>query len=273
MKMKKERVLFFSALLLVLSIIPVSTAEISCSDGSEVVWDQREINLGSAKSINGLRLGVTKTEELNVIKRLTVNLITEGTRVSVSNITDEKVDLSTGTYSVQITNATEDTAVISIEGSSKEVEKEEVKTINSVLVYLTSTVYTGDDSPKADLLIGVKELSLSNDENPTEEHILKNVTYIIELKSASDAQATLRVNKCKTGDIEESIEEEVIVNNTEVTNTTEETNTTASTTNETEEVPSTNTSINQGNITTTPQETKEPGFFRKIANWFKNLFS
>ena len=270
--MKKE--LFF---ILVLSIIATQSqlisAKIICSDNSIPETDIDEINIDSAKRINGLGIAVVETDEINVLRRITADLLVDAVSVSVSNVSSIEIELLIEDYTISLNNATETTAEITIDDDSEEVTTKEKDTVKGLTVVLTKVEISSE--PKAYLLIGSEETSLSNDQNPTEEITIKDQTFIVELVSASNSNAIIKVYKCKSGEISEIGETKT---NTAQENTNETTLniTTNTTSNKTFEeniinqTQSNNTTEN--NETTTNQPIKKPGFFRRIWNWLKGWF-
>ena len=259
--MKKEVV----TLLVLLLILPITTAEYICSDESEVEWDNKEIEVGSSKAIRGLRLGVIKTEEVGAINLISADIIIEGTRVTLENNISEEIILSTGTYKASLRNFTDTTARIIIDGSEKEITIKEIEKIKGVEVALTKI-----ETETVKIIVGTEKVYLSNKDTQTKEYTAENKTYIIELSSASDSQATLKVNTCKTGKIQE-VEPQETNNETIINETTTENN-------QTEEINITEkneTIINEttNTIQTIPEQERDLSIFQKFINWLKNLFS
>jgi len=282
--MKKEGVL----LLIILFSISFTSAKTLCSDNSKVFSDEGEIEMGSSKVINDLGIGLTKTEERVFYKRIIADLLLDTRKIDLSNqTTSEIINLLSGPYTVAFGNATDTSAVISIDGESKNIEENEVETIKGLFVMVSNAEST--DGGKARVIMGAKKISLSNDQNPAEKSTFKNTTYLVELKSASQANAIVSVSFCKTGDITYESE----IKNNSVSNQTQETinqtNTTNTTNNsKTEDVASDNKQVtveeanrllnkklnneSDANIESLAQKA-ESGFFRRLWNWFKGLFS
>lgn len=266
--MRKEAIIL--ALMIILIQFQLVTAKIICSDNSTVSTDQEEINLGTSRSINGLGIGVIKTDEINVFRRVIADLLIDTARVELSNQTlSQKIELLSGSYTVTLGNVSESTAKITIEGESKEITKDEEETIKGLITLLTK-VEISEVSTTAKLIIGAKKISLSNDQHPTEKLTFGTKTFIVQLSSASEANALVKVSKCNSGEISEIVTEipknqtqenknqtnQSIINNTQINNNTLENNLTNQT--------------QKGTII--EQTPKKLSLWRRILNWFKRLF-
>ena len=282
--MKKEGVL----LLIILFSISFTSAKTLCSDNSKVFSDEGEIEMGSSKVINDLGIGLTKTEERVFYKRIIADLLLDTRKIDLSNqTTSEIINLLSGPYTVAFGNATDTSAVISIDGESKNIEENEVETIKGLFVMVSNAEST--DGGKARVIMGAKKISLSNDQNPAEKSTFKNTTYLVELKSASQANAIVSVSFCKTGDITYESE----IKNNSVSNQTQETINQTNTTNTTNNSKTEDTIPDDKQVTVeeanrllnkklnnesntnieSPAQKAESGFFGRLWNWFKGLFS
>lgn len=278
--------------ILILSLAQVS-AELVCSDNSEIIEDLREIDVWSARNIN--EVGVAVSGGDSILKRFLADLIVDAKKLSLSNETaSEEVELISGKYTVTLVNSTTDQATISIEGNSKTILEREVEIIGDLVVGLASA-----DGPSVSIIMGAKRMFLSNDQNPIEKVTFGNNTYFIEIVSASRRGATINVKKCKTGEIQ----------NTEATteipeNQTLETNTTIIESNTTEELTTCSdlsldlqkaccrgelknekAFLNENgkcevpqNVTTTNEtqsqlQEEKLNIFQKFFRWLKNLFN
>ncbi len=277
--MEKRKIL----IIIFLIIIPSVFAGISCPDGTKPESDLSEIDLGLSRVINNLGVGLTKTEERQFFKRVSADLLIDTRRVEISNKSSSQIiDLLSGQHTVVFENSTDTMAKISIDGESKEILENEVETIKGIFVRLFDADTSNGGTAK--LIIGAKQITLSNDEKPAEKLLFKNITYLVKLDSASSTNVIVSVSFCKTGKI---IYESDIKNNSMPNNTQEAYNQNQSeiinTTEFNEEI-----SIKEGNesnnnesvsnnqekteVETSLQNKKEEGFFISIWNWFKNLF-
>lgn len=257
--MKKETLLIF----IIFLFISLVSAKISCSDGSSVQWDQKEIDKYERKDINGLRLAVSAAVDYNVLQTINVNLILEATLVTLTNETpSQELELSTGKYTVTFSNVSNSAAKITINGESKNLIKNEPETIKGLPILLLNTQ---TDPKNIEMIVGIRQISLSTKEEPSKIINITNSTFIIELISASSANAIIKVSKCKSGNIFEE---------TSLNKTQEDNKTTNINTNHTVNLNNTNNQNNTNQTTTTNQQNQQkPGFFKRILNWFKGLFS
>ena len=270
--------------------MPLISAKFSCSDNSQVIWDKREINEGSVKTINGIRMGLSKAEEFNVIKTFSADLILDAVKLSLSNETlPEESEISGKMYVVSLVNVTDTLAKINVNEQSKEIEEGELGTINSILVFVVSADNHAG-KPTAEVIAGTKLISLSSDTNPSEEISRANITYIMELVYSSNTQSQIKVSKCDTGKIQEIQEpvpelpetdnKTIVANESETNITSQQTNITNTTSqNQTLPAPQNKTlgEICQNNLQCSTNFCKEGtcaklSLWKRILNWFRNLF-
>jgi len=277
-----EKEIIFMLILFIL-ISPVS-AKISCSDGSQIIWDQDEIDVGSSKIIDDIGIGVAKAEERVFYRRVSVELIVDARRVDLSNKTSSQdIEIITGKYNIGFTEASEEKAKIKVDGESKEIEEKSIETIKNLIIMLVdSKNIIGQEAIVVKLIAGSKQISLSNDQHPSEKITFGNITYFIELSSASTSNAIIKVSKCKTGEIIEITE---MINKTEdnsnalnITSVNETANNRANNTeNESTKqvtVAEIRERLGKLNETSDGNASQEKlSFLRRIINWFKRLFS
>lgn len=282
--MKKEGAL----LLIMLFFISFTSAKTFCSDNSKVFSDEGEIERGSSKVINDLGIGLTRTEERVFYRRIIADLLIDARKIDLSNQTlSETINILSGSYTVAFGNSTDTSAMISIDGESKNIEENEVETIKGLFVMVSNA--ESAEGGKARAIIGAKKISLSNDQNPAEKITFKNTTYLVELNSASQTNAIVSVSFCKTGEItyESEIKNNSVSNQTQETTNQTNTNITANKS-ITEDVASDDKQITveeanrllnkklnneSGTNIESPAQKAEPGFFGRLWNWFKELFS
>lgn len=280
--MKKEMFLILALVFL----FPFVSAKFNCSDNSPIVWDKREINEGFVKTINGARIGLAKAEEFNVIKVFSASLILDAERISLSNETLPPESEFSGTkYTISLVNSTDTTAKINIGGESKEIEEGELGTIKGLVVSI-STADNSEGKQTADIIVGTKLISLSSDTKPYEEANISGIIHIIELDYTSSTQAMIKVSKCSTGEIleiNESLPPLVETNNkTAPTNESKSNITIANTTtqNNTFSVLRQNKTLGESCQNNSQCPTNfcknsvcaKLSLFKRIINWFKNLF-
>lgn len=281
--MKKE-----TFLIILIFLLPLISAKFSCSDNSKIIWDQREINEGSVKAINDIRIGLSKAEEFNVINTFSADLILNAERISLSNETPpEESEFSGKKYTVSLVNATNTAAKINIEGESKEIEEGELGAIKGLIVFVINAEEKGNTGKSsADLIVGTKNILLSSDTNPSEEINIANITHIIELVYASSTQSLIKVSKCNTGKIQEIKEpappspeaQPIIINNSENSSETNITNVTSQ--NKTTSVLQQNKTFGELCLNNSQCNTNfckegicaKLSLWKRILNWFRNLF-
>ena len=265
--MKKEILLIT---ILLLTIPAIAAAEFECSDGSEVESDKKEVSTGNAKTINGLGIGLTQADEASVLKTLTAELIIDAEYVELTEAdSSTEIELLKGTYTITLGNVTETTAEIGVDGTIKSIEKDEVETSSGLNIFLSEV---DESAQSANFIIGDDIIALSTNINPTEKVVTDNSTFIIEIKTASDIQASIEVNKCNTGDIQEIATPTPVINDT--INDTEVDDPTI---NNTEEEIPVNDSINDTEPETTTdtttsdqenlQRTNEKSLLQKLNLW------
>ncbi len=291
--MKKE------ALALVILVLAISFASarinITCSDGSKVNFDQDEMDIGAAKTINGLGIGLARTELRVFYKRVMAELLVDAKRVELSNKTSsEEISLFSGKYTVGFTQSSNSKAIIKVSDESKEMEEKDISTIKGIIVMLTeSNDVIDNESIAVKLIAGIKQISLSNDLNPAEKAVFGNTTYLVELTSASESNAVITVSTCKTGEISyENLANKTTTTNPTTSNETTATNTTTNNTINnatTSEENSTQVTVAEiqerlrklnesqldnesGAIIEGQDSSEKKGFFARLWNWIKGLF-
>ncbi len=267
-------------ILITIILLQFVSAKFICQNNEEVITDQDEVDINSARIINSLGIGVIETDEVGVLRKFDATLLIDSAKVVISNQTSpQTIDLLTKSYIIGFVNSTSTTAKITVEGNSKEVEKETPIEIGGLTVFLVQTDSSETDTPNAKLVVGTKQIFLSNYEKQYEKVEVANKTFFITLYSSSDSNAILTVSKCEKSHITEIADEpkeNEDVNITETNETNVEENVTQ--TNEREEVNVTEeqniTENNTENKTSgTSVEEAKPSIFKRFWNWLKNLFN
>ena len=202
--MKKE---MFGLILLALLVSFVS-ASYECSDGSQISLDQEEIALGYRESINGIGLGLIESDETPVYNKYSAELITDAKLFSLDNNENEtNLDFKSGEKTIVFTNLTNNVARITLGSDSGEIEEGSIVSIGSFIVYLTNAegeYPEGAASIRG--IVGVEQVSLNNG-NPFKIVTFNEKKYLLELYSASDANAIVKVQKCESGELVEIADE------------------------------------------------------------------
>ncbi len=302
--MKKMGVLLFFITIVLINLI---SAAYKCSNETSMLEDQEEIEVNERKTINGLGVGVIYSDEAKVTGKITAKLLVDTKKVLLSNETFfEDIELLSGDHAVSLINLTDNTAEIKIDGSSKLINKEELDSIADLKVYFVGTEGTDSGGNSiAKVLIGISEIILDNKENSAKIVTINEADYLLELFSASDDNAIIKVKKCKAGKIIE-VEEKIVENITEENRTSSDNNTTIEEENETLEIIENDTEkiiceigirknesyCNENKTFVSQKENKSScsndyecktnycksekcaklGIFKKIVLWFKGLF-
>lgn len=209
--MKKELlsqfVLVFIMLIFVVVSISVISAsdELSCSDNSKILSELNEVEVGNYRMINDLGIGVTKTSESVFYKRITADLLVDTRRAILSNKSSETspssetISLLSGDYTVTFVKTNSTTATITVGGETVSISKLETTSVKGIFAMLTD-ITSENDNPTIKVIMGAKQISLSN-EKSAEKIVIGNKTYVIELSSASQTNALIKVSKCVSGEI------------------------------------------------------------------------
>ena len=200
--MKKELfTLFVLIFIIIISSIISAAVEISCSNNTKPLSDLNEIKIGNAKAINELGIGVTKSTESPFYKRVSAELLIDTKKSTVSNETpSETVELLTGNYTLNFVKANSTTATISIGGDTKDISLNNVEIVKGVYVMITN-IKLIETSPEINFIIGSQQITLTNDQTRAQKVAFNNKSFIIEISSASETEALIRVSKCLNSEI------------------------------------------------------------------------
>lgn len=221
--MKKGVLLF---LILIFSINLVFAANYECSDGSLVIKNQKEIDLKNTKIINGISLGVSRSDETAAIERYSADLIIDAHKFSLTNETSSlELEFKTGKKTIGLNNLTGSIVNIDVGGTSGDVEKGDTATIGSFRVFLANAEGTYPGIATVDGIVGTDKIDLTSDE-PNKIISLDSIEYALELFSASDTNTIIIVSKCTndTAKITEIVVE--VIENSTMENSTVENSTT-----------------------------------------------
>ncbi len=239
--MKKESLLI---IIIFIIILPIAQAiQFKCTESNATLsQDTKEISEGSSKKINNLGIGVMKAEETAAINRISASLLINAEKLSLTENVSKEFSLYSGTYTALLQNLSDssaETAKIQIEGSTEDAEINEIVSIGSFKVFLFSK-----SEGTADIIVGTEEISLAGTQDIYQEITVDSQQFIIELFSATDEEALIKVHKCSSG-AAEAITTPTIQNQTPNI-TSQENNQTP---NETVETNTSITQINQSNST------------------------
>ena len=287
--MKKETFLLSAFIfgIMFLLLIPAfvsASVNISCSDNSKVSSDQNEISVGDYRIINELGIGVAKASESVFYKRISADLLLDTKRATLSNKSDsssETISLLTDNYKIEFVKTNASSATIKVGGESVTITLLEAKEVKGIFAMLSEMSL--EEEQTITVIIGAQQILLSN-EKSAEKITFGNRTFVVELKSASENNALIKVSKCLSGEINSSIqnsESNATINATQEKQKTEEEKileenlkSNASTTQVSiEEIKKRKQMENESKDieTKTGIESKQ-GFFSKVWNWIKMLF-
>jgi len=197
--MKKELFLFYFLLLFSLTFISASPA---CSDGSLPDSALKEVSIEERKSANGLGISLVDAEETIANNRMAADVILDVQKISLSNETPEAdVDFASEEATVILLEATEESATIRIGSSSGEIEVGSHKEVAGYELMITEAHGTSTSDMSAELIIGTEFLEFSNKDSLSFIKTIGEETYLIEMVSASDANALFKVSTCGTGEV------------------------------------------------------------------------
>jgi len=225
----KKVVLLAGILVLFISLV---SAGYDCSDGGLMKESQREIGIYERTSINELGLGLIYSDETTAFNRYSVRLITDAAKFTLTNVENStEIELQSGVDIVSLTNLTDGKAYIKVDANTESTVVKEIVIINSRKVFLTVISGTYPGTATVEGIIGAGEISLNNT-TPINIVAINGTSYLLELFSASDSNAIIKVKKCENassnitfqgsfvGDVT-VINETVAENNETVSNITE----------------------------------------------------
>lgn len=180
---------------LILILISFVYANYGCSDGSEILTDLKNIEVGEIGRPYGLSILVVKTSDPS----RSVDIFIDSKAMILK--TNLSVELEKDDYDITLINLAEDSAEIKIEGSTKEIEFESIEKIGELYVYIQSASGTyPEGEAEINLFVGVDHVSLDYVE-PIEQKKIEDVEYVIEFLSSLDQKAFLRLLKCENSTI------------------------------------------------------------------------
>jgi len=276
--MKKEGfiILFFLVIFINISLVS-ALLNISCSDNRKPLSDLNEIEVGKTRTVNELGIGVTESSESSFYKKATAELLVDAKRSVVSNETlSETVELLTGNYTVSFVKANSTTATIDISGESKDISLKQTEPVKGVYIMISDIEFI-ETGPKISFIIGSQQITLSTDQNPAQKVSFDDKSFIIEISSASETGALIKVNKCLNSEINIEGQEAGKENEkpayrkpTPEIRTPEPNESTVQVT--VEEIRKRKQALDLEANQTTEQPIKQKGFFLRIWDWIKNLF-
>jgi len=227
-------ILFFVFGLFTMGIV---SASFECTNSNTPSSDIGDIGLGKVKTVNGLPIGVIKSDETPAINRIEVSLLIDAKSGELTDaINYSGGELVNGdTYNITLINSTENTATLKNDGDTKIMEEGDLTIIGGLEVYLKSTQGSYPGTATIDIAVGDSVVDLSSDVTPYKIVTVENKDYGLEIYSASDDNALIKVSKCENASTElkwaESEKQELNestneTNSTDINNAANETNNT-----------------------------------------------
>ena len=187
------------ALILVIVLIlsfSLISAYYACSEGT-INENSRELDIGNSKNINGIYLGLARSDETAVINRMNVELFFDSVSVTLTDNSPVIIEfMGEKEYNISLVNSTDNYARINVDGDEELIDEEEINQVGGFEVFLTSSEgnYPGTASVK--VMIGKSRFPLSNLDEQSKIVTFEGRDYGVELFSASDQDALIKVSKC-----------------------------------------------------------------------------
>ena len=191
--MKKVMILF-----LILFCFSFISASFECSVG---IFDEdsRELDIGEARLINGIGVGLIDADETAVLSRVYVKIIFDSAVFEINDLNNHTFDfdLKFDSGTIHLESLTGSSLEIKVDDDSEEMNVGDITTINNFEVYILSAegVYP-NASANVSGMIGYQVLELDNNDSG-EIVVLDGKEYLVELFTASDSDAVLEVKFCE----------------------------------------------------------------------------
>jgi len=218
----KKGVILISILIMILFFVKIISAGYNCSDNSSLLWDQDEIEINERISINGLGLGLINSDETPAINRYFAELIVDAYKFTLTNDTPSvEIELKEGDKTIELINLTGNDVEIRADGDSEIIEEGDNEKAGGLVVLIVSVEgeYPGIATVKG--IVGDSKITLDNNA-PAKTTTIDNTEYLLNLFSASNTNAIIKVEKCenksaKIIEIEDAVNETTIGNETIIT--------------------------------------------------------
>jgi hypothetical protein len=179
---------------------------------------KEEIDLLEKESINGLGIGLIKSDSSAALGRYYVELMIDAGKFELTNNENKtSFEIKSGKETIKLLDVTGDIVQVEIKDDDEEIEEDSSENVKGFIVYILESEgeYPGNVSVSG--FVGDQILYLDQD-NLAKKVEVDDVEYVIEIFTVSDDDAAITVKKCE-GDITEV---EDIVEEDETTNQTEE---------------------------------------------------
>ena len=215
--MKKEVILAIFGILTYLSL--VSATSYQCSDNSSINTDLKEIKEGEIKSIIGLKIGVCDSSESSIQKWVESTLFIDSNLVTLQNSSESQgIELKQANSTITYSNATTTTAIITLGGSTEELEIGDCSSLGGFNVMINRIEGTGSTAI-IDILVGYAKKTLNTKLNNSETVTINSKQYGVTLIGGSSDESAVKISNCRTGDLMQLAEVINIENNTNLNQT------------------------------------------------------
>ncbi|MEK6792340.1 MAG: hypothetical protein AABX96_03910 [Nanoarchaeota archaeon] len=203
-----------------------SAIQYICSDNSSISTDSEEISEGKVESIRGLKIGVCDSYENRFQKLIESILFIDSNIITLENDTMiSEIELKQSNSTIKYSNATSDSAIITLSGSTEELEIGDCSSLGGLNVKIENIEGTGSTAI-IKVLVGYTKKTLNTNQNSSEIITMNSKQYGITLTGGSSDMANVKVSTCRTGDLTQVAEiinttNSTNLNQTNITNTTE----------------------------------------------------
>ena len=268
--------------------IIASAVQYACPDQAQLISNSGEISEGSVKSISSLSIGICGASENSILGWIESTIFLDANLISLDNQDQTKgTELVSGNSSINYSTISGGTQVtLKIGSAAEDLEIGDCAEIGGLEVMVKSIQTSGS---LVEVLVATKKIILNTKQKPSEIIDVNSKKYAVQLLAGSSVESTVKISRCSSGDIYEiaepiqtpvqnttnstinnTLNNQTIINNTQINQTSQ--NNTLN-----------NTALKEINQTCSNNEecttnyckdglcTKK-GFFRRIFDWFKNLF-
>ncbi|MDP4039749.1 MAG: hypothetical protein Q8P57_04180 [Candidatus Pacearchaeota archaeon] len=264
--MEKKCVL---VVLLIFLFYTASAVSYTCTNPDKLRVDTDEINIANREKVGGLSIGVCSITSNSVYGWIESEVFIDSNKIIIEG-TNSTVgtELISSNSSVNLVSASSDRAEIKIGSTTKEIDLGECELIGSTQIILAEISGTGQTSI-VNALVGAQKIILNTNENPSEIVDFASKKYAVTLVSGSNNEAILKVNYCLEGELTEI--SSVSIPEPEAENQTNQTQNIENQTVQIQNPEDENPPENIGTFVEAPPERQ--GFFERLVEWFKGLFS
>lgn len=199
--MKKEVILVLMVLVLMVKIV---SADYVCKDNTLLTENLADLKFGDKKNTNGLVIGLAGAEYQPVIKRMDAVVLVDAQEFTLTNDTPSLYGQFSDdvAYNISLVNSTYEEAAIKQGSETKTLIENETSVIGGVSVFLLNAEGDYPGEPNVQGLVGKSSVNLSNKEEPIKIVEVDKKYYLLEIISASDYDALIKVRRCLNASVE-----------------------------------------------------------------------